>query len=118
MLALIMRQNEACAKLNMIYRSWQYILGIFLIHLSFNLSGQSPLTAYQLASGGTKTIQIDNLPTLNNPLTRLDQESGNTIIASTEERYFSGISSSFLSYSYAGMSTYVILWSWAARYSI
>ena len=86
----------------MIYRSWQYILGIFLIHLSFTLSGQSPLTAYQLASGGTKTIQLGNLPTLNNPLTRLDQNSGNTIIASTEERYFSGISSSFLSYSYTG----------------
>jgi len=85
----------------MIYRSRQYILSIFFIQLCFSLTGQSPLTAYQLASGGTKTIQVSAMPTLINPLSALNQDSGNTIIGSTEERYFSGISSSFLSYSHA-----------------
>jgi len=57
----------------MIYRSRQYIL----------------------------SIQVSAMPTLINPLSALNQDSGNTIIGSTEERYFSGISSSFLSYSHA-----------------
>ena len=86
----------------MIYRSRQYILGIFLIQSCISLTGQSPLTAYQLASGGAKTIQVSDLPTLNNPLSALYYDSGNTIIGSTEERYFSGISSSFITYSHAG----------------
>ncbi len=86
----------------MIYRSRQYILSIFLIQLWFSLSGQSPMTAYQLASGGVKTIEVSSMPALNNPLSALYHDSGNTIVGSTEERYFSGISSSFISYSHAG----------------
>jgi outer membrane receptor protein involved in Fe transport len=86
----------------MIYRSWQYTLSIFLIHIGFSLSGQSPLAAYQLAGGGVKSVQVSSLPTINNPLSTLYHGSGNTLIGSTEERYFSGVSSSFIAYTYAG----------------
>lgn len=85
----------------MIYRSRQYILGLFLLHVGFSLHGQSPLAAYQLAAGGVKTVQVSSMPTINNPLSVLYHDNGNTIIGSSEERYFSGISSSYISYSHA-----------------
>ena len=93
---------KANAKIDMIYRSRQYILGLFLIHLGISLHAQSPLAAYQLAAGGVKTVVVSSMPTINNPLSVLYHDSGNTVVGSSEERYFSGISSSFISYSHAG----------------